>query len=265
MRVLTLGDNVVDHYRERRILYPGGNAVNVAVAASRAGAHAAYIGRVGADAAGRHVLDALRSEGVDTSRTEVVDGPNAVQEVSIVDGERVFGVLDLGVSMFHLVGDDLRFTSGFDVAHTGDLGGLETQIAELAQHVPVSFDFSTRHDERYLAELAPHLDVAFFSGGGLDRREAESLACAAAEKGVSMVVVTGGAGPVCTVHQDDVLWHNVPPAEPLDTLGAGDSFIGRFLVGWAAKARVEEAVAMGVEAAQRTCMEPGGFGHALEY
>ena len=43
--LLTLGDNVVDRYLERGVLYPGGNAVNVAVHGRRCGAGAAYIGR----------------------------------------------------------------------------------------------------------------------------------------------------------------------------------------------------------------------------
>ena len=41
-------------------MYPGGNAVNVAVHAQRNGAHAAYLGAVGTDRAGEVVLGALR-------------------------------------------------------------------------------------------------------------------------------------------------------------------------------------------------------------
>ena len=32
MRVIGIGDNVVDRYTNRRIMFPGGNAVNVAAA-----------------------------------------------------------------------------------------------------------------------------------------------------------------------------------------------------------------------------------------
>ena len=71
--LLTVGDNVVDRYLDLGVLYPGGNAVNVAVHSRRCGAGTAYIGAVGTDLAGRTVLDALVAEGVDTSLLRVVE------------------------------------------------------------------------------------------------------------------------------------------------------------------------------------------------
>ena len=50
--LLTVGDNVVDRYPALGMLYPGGNAVNVAVHGRRCGAGTAYIGAVGTDLAG---------------------------------------------------------------------------------------------------------------------------------------------------------------------------------------------------------------------
>src|SRR5437016_4500367 len=80
-RLLALGDNVMDIYPQQGLMYPGGNAVNVAVHAQRLGAQAAYLGAVGTDRAGGVVLGALRSEGVDTALTRIVDGPNATAVV----------------------------------------------------------------------------------------------------------------------------------------------------------------------------------------
>jgi len=67
-RICAVGDNVVDRYVDRRLMYPGGNAVNVAVHARRCGARTAYVGAVGDDAAGRLLWDVLVREGVDTDR-----------------------------------------------------------------------------------------------------------------------------------------------------------------------------------------------------
>ncbi len=67
MRLLGAGDNVVDRYRDLGLMYPGGNALNVAVAAARGGAAAAYVGAVGTDRAGDVVLAGLRAEGIDVS------------------------------------------------------------------------------------------------------------------------------------------------------------------------------------------------------
>ena len=49
----------LDRYVEAGYMYPGGNAVNVAVHARRNGATSAYLGAVGTDRAGQVVLAAL--------------------------------------------------------------------------------------------------------------------------------------------------------------------------------------------------------------
>lgn len=60
MKLLGLGDNVMDAYLFRGELYPGGNAANVAVLAKRAGAEkSGYIGVLATDAAGEHFRTVL--------------------------------------------------------------------------------------------------------------------------------------------------------------------------------------------------------------
>ena len=43
MKIAAIGDNVIDRYLNKGVMYPGGNAVNVAAHASMLGAQAAYI------------------------------------------------------------------------------------------------------------------------------------------------------------------------------------------------------------------------------
>ena len=47
MRVIGLGDNVVDMYMHRNVMYPGGNAMNFAVYANLMGVESAYLGVFG--------------------------------------------------------------------------------------------------------------------------------------------------------------------------------------------------------------------------
>lgn len=49
MKVIGLGDNVVDKYEHIRTMYPGGNALNFAVYAKRLGVDAAFLGAFGTD------------------------------------------------------------------------------------------------------------------------------------------------------------------------------------------------------------------------
>ena len=53
MRVIGIGDNVVDRYTNKRIMFPGGNAVNFAAYAAQCGADSAYLGVIADDKEGR--------------------------------------------------------------------------------------------------------------------------------------------------------------------------------------------------------------------
>ena len=76
MKVIGIGDNVVDDYTDTRTLFPGGNALNFAVYASRLGCESAYLGVFGSDDAAQHVQRTLTELGIDTSRCRTADGPN---------------------------------------------------------------------------------------------------------------------------------------------------------------------------------------------
>jgi fructoselysine 6-kinase len=60
VRICGVGDNVVDRYLELGLMFPGGNALNVAVFAKRAGAEAAYLGITGNDVLGEIVRRQLQ-------------------------------------------------------------------------------------------------------------------------------------------------------------------------------------------------------------
>ena len=50
MQLVGVGDNVVDRYRDLGMMFPGGQALNVAVHAKRAGMETAYVGAVDVEA-----------------------------------------------------------------------------------------------------------------------------------------------------------------------------------------------------------------------
>ena len=68
MRVIGLGDNVVDMYMHRNVMYPGGNAMNFAVYANLMGVESAYLGVFGSDDAAAHVHDTAQTLGLDMSQ-----------------------------------------------------------------------------------------------------------------------------------------------------------------------------------------------------
>ena len=67
MKLIALGDNVIDYYHNTQECFPGGNAVNVAVHAARLGAQAEYLGSLGDDKMAHIVEKALQENGRWTS------------------------------------------------------------------------------------------------------------------------------------------------------------------------------------------------------
>ena len=90
MRILGLGDCCVDYYIHKKMAFPGGNAFNVAVYAAENGAEAGFLGTVGDDAIGEHILKCAREKHVDISHCPVKHGVSGRAAVNIVDGDRVF-------------------------------------------------------------------------------------------------------------------------------------------------------------------------------
>ncbi|PYI56364.1 PfkB family carbohydrate kinase [Paenibacillus flagellatus] len=269
MKLLGIGDNVVDYYRDQGLMYPGGNALNVAVAARRGGAAGCgYLGIVGDDAAAAHVVDCLGREGIDASRLRRAYGPNGEAVVALTpDGDRTFAGTNRGIRVqsrltLRLTQDDLDYIDGFDVVHTSVNSDTEHELPRMARR-PVSFDFSTpqRWDADYLRRVCPYLTYAFFSGSGLTAGDIRSLIEDVHRLGVPVVGVTRGAEPAVFSENGAVFEQRPAPAEIVDTMGAGDSFIGAFLAAYHDSRDMRGALARAAEAAAATCGTYGAFGY----
>ena len=259
MPLVAIGDNVLDCYVDRGLMFPGGNSVNVAVSAARSGTTAAYVGVVGDDERGEVVTGALRAEGVEVTRLRTRPGPTAYAVVRHLDGDRVFGPNDKGVSLFEPTATDLDFVAGFDLAHSSYCSGLEPWLPALAARTRVSFDFDQRTGS-YAEDLLPHTRAATFSGSGLTRSECEDLARWAAARGPARVFVTRGARGALA-YDGRVSHCSARPVDVVDSLGAGDAFIGRALHGLLVGEPTEALLRAAVDAGTRACTTEGGFGH----
>ena len=261
-RVLTVGDNVVDTYPQQSVMYPGGNAVNVAVHVRRLGVDSGYVGAVGDDTAGRLILSALQAEQVDTTRLRVREGANAYAVVEIVEGNRVFTEGHLGVSVFTLDELDLKAAADVDLVHTGECSHLEDQLGDLAGVARrLSFDFSER-DWDYIEQHAGHVSVAIRSSPDGDLEHALAQAERLRALGPSTVAVTmGDRGAL--VLQERPTYRPAPAGRVVDTLGAGDAFIARLLVALVREEQpVEDVLASATAYATASCASFGAFGYA---
>lgn len=261
--VAGVGDNVVDCYVDAGLMFPGGNTVNVAAFAARFGARAAYFGQVAADRAGETITLGLQAEGVDTSRMRRAEGRTAHCVIAIgPNGDRQFQSSDLGVSRFTLTEQDLLALEGFDAAHVGATSGLDEQLEQIAAVTRLSYDFAVYGDPDRVVRVGPSCFLAIHSGGDLDDDAFEALICRSERSGAEWSLVTRGTkGAVLSDGASRWPGEAVVGASAVDTLGAGDTFAARILVGLLRGEEPHSLLAAAAAAAAKTCARLGAFGH----
>jgi len=261
VRVVAVGDNDVDCYLSTGLMYPGGNCLNVAVFARRFGAESAFIGAMADDAAGRHMQGALTQEGVATDRLRIVPGLTAYCVIGHMGAERVFLTHDLGVSRFVPTDSDLAALAKFDAAHVGQSSGLDPWVPAIAEQTRLSYDFSTRLDSAHMRRTAPHCWLATISGGDRSLEEIEALADDLRRHGAEHVLATMGRRGALLLTTRDRYFVSAQPVEAVDTLGAGDAFIARTLVGLLREENSHDILDAATQAAAETCLYIGAIGH----
>jgi fructoselysine 6-kinase len=279
MKLIGIGDNVVDDYVHLRTLFPGGNALNVAVYASMLGAESAYLGVFGTDAGAGHVRRTLVELGLDISHCRSADGPNGRATLTVEHGERVFfGSNEGGVRKsvpMDFVLDDPDYLNAFAVMHTSAYSYLDNQLERLQELDPLlSYDFSDDFDAERALPLCRHVDIGFFSCAEWPEDATLALLRNAVEGGCSLAAATRGANEAILFDGDDWFRQAPEPVTPTDTLGAGDAFISGFLVTYAGgradqdvgqAALIESALGQAAAFAAEICKVRGAFGHGLPY
>lgn len=261
---VAVGDNCVDHYLspiERN--FSGGNAVNVAVYLQRAGCPTAYIGATGNDEDGRIILQDLRREGVDTTHVKIYsDYPTACTHIRLNNAnERQFVCEDLGPKdVFALDESDIAFIQRHHLVHNTWQGGTEKYLPRFkqAKDILVSQDYGERYTQDFLERTIAYVDVAFFSLPEDANQDIRELAQKMKARGPRLVVVTQGSKGSIALN-GIFYFQPANPVKVVDTLGAGDAFIGTFLANWIDKKGVAQSMKVAAKIASQTCRHFGGW------
>ncbi len=274
--------------------YPGGAPANVAVAAARLGAEAAFVGKVGDDAFGRSLTETLRAEDVDTSALFVSDEvPTTLAIVSVDEtGERDFSFYrDPGADTQITVEEALRAVSLNEsgrIFHVGSLSMTTSPAREACEEAVkaakekgmlISYDPNYRaalwdSEERaveMMKKLLPYADILKVSDeemvmltGTIDFGEGSR---ALASLGIPLVMVTLGADGVYVRRGEDSAAVPGFSVSVADTNGAGDTFLGAMLTQLAAEESIDaigwdallEMVRFANKAASLTCSRHGAI------
>lgn len=262
-----IGDNVVDHYLDQNIYYPGGNALNVAVLARRFGLeNTAYIGIIGNDDEGAHVKASLEAEGLSSAGLRVAFGETGKAKVMLRDGDRIFvGSNKGGIRKrltLRLDEDDLALITKLGHVHSSCFSYLEHELPRIAATAErLSFDFSTGRDMDYFTQICPYVTTAFLSGSDLDDVEARAIIKQLHQFGAQNVCVTQGEQGALFSDGKEVIRQPIMPAQVVDTMGAGDAFIGGWLAATIAGANSFDALPFAAKSAAQACGWPAAFGY----
>lgn len=265
--IVGIGDNVLDCYMFEHLAYPGGNALNVA-AYTRIllGGGSAFIGIVGIDRFGEHLLSVLDHVGVDRALCRRAAGPTGLAFVELdEDGDRKFTASNRGGVQQHLrirlSEPDMDYITKYDRVHTSTYSGLDGDLERISSVVPVSYDFSD--DSSNITHVAPHVDLGFFSGSGLSPSELNQTGEMALAAGIQQLVITQGSRGSVVYTQEGVFEGKIFRVPAVDALGAGDAFISGYLSAFSAGLGIDRCLEVGAMTGALACTMRGAFGYPV--
>ncbi|MBM7588098.1 fructoselysine 6-kinase [Bacillus pakistanensis] len=266
MNLIAIGDNVVDIYQDRNEMFPGGNALNVAVLSKQYGAKkTAFIGIIGNDVEGEHILRSLKQNQVDTSLIRIAEGESGKAYVDLnEEGDRIFIKSNKGGIQsklkLRLTEEEYGYIKNYDVLHTSIYSHLDEELQQLKSILPISYDFSNHFTEELLEKVCPHITFAFCSGSHLSDHEIEELLMIIHRLGTPNVIITRGSLGVVMSSKNKRYSQGIIKANVVDTLGAGDSFIASYLTTHFNGLSIELSLEIAAKNAAKTCEVNGAFG-----
>jgi sugar/nucleoside kinase (ribokinase family) len=242
----------------------GGSAANVAAVAARLSGRSRFVGAVGDDDTGGHLVAELTALGVDC-RVEQRQRTGTIVALVGTDAERTF-VTDRGACPTladrspDLLDDvDVLHLPGYGLAG-GHLADTVTALAAAARdrRIPVAVDPSSVTVGASLGVEAYRTAIATLAPTVLlpNRVEAEQLDLLGRAL-APVTVVTAGSEPTLVAADGDRVEVEVPARSVVDTTGAGDAFAAAFLTAWTAGASPVEAAGRGHVSAGRVVGGPG--------
>lgn len=235
----------------------GGKGANQGVAAARAGAATRFIGAVGAD--GGWTREKLAAAGVDVSAVSTLDAATG-HAVIYVDPAGENSIVIHGGANQAITRDIIE--AALDAAKPGDWWLTQNETNLVAESLAMAKErglqtaYSAAPFDAQAAEaVLPHLDLLAVNEG-----EAKALrAHLGHDPDVPLMVTTLGATGVMMKHRDDSegTMATAFKVSPVDTTGAGDTFIGSLVAAMDQGKPLNEAAKYAQAAAALSVTRPG--------
>ena len=247
------------------VTWPGGKGANQAVAAARAGAEVCMVGAVGTDPHARPVLDAIGETGVDTTHVATVPGVTGTAVVmvehsaenQIVVASGANGLARADMIPDHLLGPETTLVVQLEVP----LDEVETALAR-ASRAGCRTILNVAPARRLGSEMLRSCDVLVLNRGeadllaGEDRHPEDQARHLGRQCASDCIITLGGDGAVLAAG-GRLLRLGALDIQPVDTVGAGDAFVGVLAARLDAGDSVEGAARHASVAAGLACLREG--------
>ncbi len=249
----------------------GGKGANQALAATRAGASVRMAGAVGSDSFAEDALALMRAAGTDLSAVKTADLPTGTAHILVGgDGENMIVVV-AGANGTMTDADARATVAALSPTDTLVLqleiptGAVETALTEArARKIRSIINIAplTEHAAALgrMAAIVVANETEFERLAGRDRLSSEERELAMrtlVEETGQTVIVTLGADGVIALHEGAFYRAKGLVIEPVDTVGAGDTFCGYLAAGLDAGLAFEEALSRAAIAGSLACRKPG--------
>ncbi len=245
----------------------GGKGANQALATRRAGAAVRMIGAAGRDTMGDQALALLKAGGVDLAevkRLDVAQGvamifvdeagenvigilPGANDHVTIEDADRTLGALTSNDVL--VVQQEIQPGSTIRALSVARERGARS-ILNTAPFLPTTREAAKRAD----IVVANETEFALLAGeGDLDDRMRGYVEAT----GRTIIVTLGPEGARARTAAGEAVAVPAMKVTPVDTVGAGDTFVGYFAAGFDSGLSLEQAMRRAAVAASLACLKPG--------
>ncbi len=246
---------------------PGGKGANQALAARRAGATVKMVGAAGKDAMGDQALQLLAEGGVDLRDVKRLDVAQGVAMI-LVDGagENVIGILpganaevsieDAEGTLAALTDRDVLVVQQ-EIAPGSTIRALSVARARGARTILNTAPFvGTTREAAKRADIvvANETEFALLAGEGDLAGKMEGYVRAT---GRTIIVTLGPEGARARTPDGVVISVPAHKVTPVDTVGAGDTFVGYLAAGLEAGLDLEAAMKRAAVAASLACLKPG--------
>ncbi len=256
----------------------GGKGANQAVAAARAGSEVAFIGRRGDDPFGDMIYTALSAEGLHLEHLLQVPGPsgNATIYVENSGANRIAVFLGASASMtasgaaeaLASLSSARYFVSQLEVNQEIALAGLQAagehgmvRILNTAPYSPLipgitaNTDWLIANEVEMEGLLGEHGLSATVEGPPAELvtlipRWSKAIGC-------NLVVTLGSKGALGFTPEDGASFAEAPAVSAVDTVGAGDCFVGYFVSLMSQGNLWQGALRGAVHAASQSVQQPG--------